>query len=1187
MSESKAKRVAERQAAAQARNAELERPVESPRETVETEEMELGNVSESGAPVHFLELELEGFGVFAKRVSVSFPARAGVYTAPNEAGKSTLLYGLAAVLFGLPESREASRLGTGRFRSFGNAHAFRGRLVFAIGPTTYRLERNFETHRVLLSADEAGRAREIFAGEHNPGARSSAGKSFAAVLRELLGLSSLELFQETVFFAQPSPTLDAFGEELQHLLSGSRLRRMDDVRQRLFQQIKALTKATGDLGIVRPGATRAANQSQSGRIESLEEELRAARQTLSSSAAMLESLHASDAEAERLDDRGREIADEMEQHETRLRVLRDWLKGNEERRAREQSVRNLKQAREELDAVAQERREAARELQGQFPNLGEAPEDLAALLEALEQAATRRDDALEAELHASAEREALEAQLRAQEADLEREHGHVRGRGDLLALHERAHAAHDRQADRRQRIEGLTAEEAELKGLEIASVGLTPASAERELKGLIHDATRLEELDARAAELEAQAEGRAFLETEGGAESLREKHRLEADLRETSTRLREARGAWAAAGKRRELAELALRAAQSTPGQRSFLTVGRISPLAIGIVSVAFGVSVYLAQGQQVLWALVAAGGSLAVLLLLNRFLRSDSVDAAKAADLEALVQEAEAARLAVGTLETQVQELKTIEKRQDDELASLKERLGGFAELTADELATLGERWRQQDDEERRVAQERRNLLESRFGLSADGAWPEARLDEVSPDLRTLIAALAQAKRLEAPTRLWAAVAFAREFTARDWTNLQLEHDATTARDARLLEIRHELDLVRTEDDADSELDELLPRLEPFSLETTPEELQRALMESRAAETEFQKLRASIAALPPLEAVDARVSEAKRTFDTARAALVSRWPAEVPAANVAEWARNLRRDERPARDLKAKLQNLDENGRRLLALAGAPDRESLETRFLAETAALGAAVRDLETLESKETLLSAALEDPDPIRRAKGLAELEASEQRAMEQLTAERAQAEKELHGRLREKAGLEGRAPSNVAQLELSIPRLEEELGDAQQELSALKLAYEMLGDAATEFQGSYREDLESKISERFQKLTGRAGRRVSLGNDFALKVVTGHGRSLALEQLSQGTRDQLGLALRLALADFLAQSVPLPLLLDDPFVHFDAERRARARESLAQIAEERQWLLVSHDDGFHDWADPIDIHGPVES
>ena len=75
----------------------------------------------------------------------------------------------------------------------------------------------------------------------------------------------------------------------------------------------------------------------------------------------------------------------------------------------------------------------------------------------------------------------------------------------------------------------------------------------------------------------------------------------------------------------------------------------------------------------------------------------------------------------------------------------------------------------------------------------------------------------------------------------------------------------------------------------------------------------------------------------------------------------------------------------------------------------------------------------------------------------------------------------------------------------------------------------------------------------------------------GDSLAerpLSYLSQGTADQLYLALRLALADLLLpQPDACPLILDDAFLTFDDGRLALALEVIQELAQSRQVLLFT--------------------
>jgi uncharacterized protein YhaN len=81
-----------------------------------------------------------------------------------------------------------------------------------------------------------------------------------------------------------------------------------------------------------------------------------------------------------------------------------------------------------------------------------------------------------------------------------------------------------------------------------------------------------------------------------------------------------------------------------------------------------------------------------------------------------------------------------------------------------------------------------------------------------------------------------------------------------------------------------------------------------------------------------------------------------------------------------------------------------------------------------------------------------------------------------------------------------------------------------------------------------------------------------------RLFQLPQLSQGVRDQLYFALRLAAAEEISGHVRLPLLLDDPFVNFDEHRLKATLQMLEKISDSHQVVLFTHDRSYCDWREP---------
>ena len=76
-----------------------------------------------------------------------------------------------------------------------------------------------------------------------------------------------------------------------------------------------------------------------------------------------------------------------------------------------------------------------------------------------------------------------------------------------------------------------------------------------------------------------------------------------------------------------------------------------------------------------------------------------------------------------------------------------------------------------------------------------------------------------------------------------------------------------------------------------------------------------------------------------------------------------------------------------------------------------------------------------------------------------------------------------------------------------------------------------------------------------------------------------ELSCATREQVYLAARLALTRLLWPEVCPPIMLDDPLVNFDPERRRQALGIIRALASEAQVLLFTCDDSYDHAADHV--------
>ena len=105
---------------------------------------------------------------------------------------------------------------------------------------------------------------------------------------------------------------------------------------------------------------------------------------------------------------------------------------------------------------------------------------------------------------------------------------------------------------------------------------------------------------------------------------------------------------------------------------------------------------------------------------------------------------------------------------------------------------------------------------------------------------------------------------------------------------------------------------------------------------------------------------------------------------------------------------------------------------------------------------------------------------------------------------------------------------------------------------------------------KIAQRagyfLSRLTGGVYDRIQIGDDLTVQAAREDETTLRTPQWrSEGTGDQMYLALRLAVWEVLAPECPI--VLDDALIRFDQERMERALELLEELSEKRQILLFS--------------------
>jgi uncharacterized protein YhaN len=161
----------------------------------------------------------------------------------------------------------------------------------------------------------------------------------------------------------------------------------------------------------------------------------------------------------------------------------------------------------------------------------------------------------------------------------------------------------------------------------------------------------------------------------------------------------------------------------------------------------------------------------------------------------------------------------------------------------------------------------------------------------------------------------------------------------------------------------------------------------------------------------------------------------------------------------------------------------------------------------------------------------------------------------------------------APATAADAAFDAEQARAEMA-AQAETYILKRAQALtLRWAIERYRERHQDPLLVRASELFSTLTlGRySALRVELGEAIPrLLGITDDGRAaVEVDAMSEGTTDQLFLALRLAAVEQSVDAgIRLPFLADDLFVNFDDDRAKAGFEVLARLATKTQVLFFTH-------------------
>jgi uncharacterized protein YhaN len=135
------------------------------------------------------------------------------------------------------------------------------------------------------------------------------------------------------------------------------------------------------------------------------------------------------------------------------------------------------------------------------------------------------------------------------------------------------------------------------------------------------------------------------------------------------------------------------------------------------------------------------------------------------------------------------------------------------------------------------------------------------------------------------------------------------------------------------------------------------------------------------------------------------------------------------------------------------------------------------------------------------------------------------------------------------------------------------ATLKLASVVMHRGIERYREKNQGPILARASTLFASMTGGSFARLQIDDDgdgrSVLKGVRPDGKLVNVESMSDGSHDQLYLALRLAsLNSWLQSHEPIPFVVDDILLNFDDGRATAALAALVELSHQTQVLFFTH-------------------
>lgn len=184
---------------------------------------------------------------------------------------------------------------------------------------------------------------------------------------------------------------------------------------------------------------------------------------------------------------------------------------------------------------------------------------------------------------------------------------------------------------------------------------------------------------------------------------------------------------------------------------------------------------------------------------------------------------------------------------------------------------------------------------------------------------------------------------------------------------------------------------------------------------------------------------------------------------------------------------------------------------------------------------------------------------------------------------NGLVEEKASLQYKTNKLLVEDQQSeiLQKLEQKKAELQEYVkkwAAYKSVVEAIKQMMVQLKEERLPEVLGKAQDYFQLLTGGSYEQLMITPEGSFEALKANGQRFKIVELSQATKEQAYISLRIALAQSLKNKAPFPIIMDDPFVHFDRFRLQQVVQLMQELQKEQQLLYFScHDNMQYVWKD----------